>query len=364
MSVSTPDDGITNKGIKITLEDLAAVEVRERAPQPIMPLAAGGQSSTRAWGTVTDVSGVAPEVVHERGSVFLQGWFYLGAAGLLGSLTGWAICEPFFSDGRGGRHLGNLVMVPVLMAMMSLGLGIAESLVERSMQKAILRTALSLPLGILLGFVFYMIANIVFSLTLAFCMMLGVHSNHSPAFWIARAMAWSVFGAAGGLVYGIVGQSFKKGKFGVLGGVLGACIGGLLFDPISLGAGTASAALSRAVGFGIFGLATGAMMGVVESALKDRWFYVLAGPLAGKQFILYKPQTQIGSDQRSDIYLFKDPSILPSHAVLAANGSRMMLRANGLVSVGGMPVTNRVLIDGDLVQIGRYSFRYKEKAQA
>lgn len=361
MSSSAPNDEITAKGIKITLEDLATVEVRERAPQPIMPAAEGSESSPKSWGTIADASGVAPEVEHERGSVFLQGWFYLGAAGLLGALTGWAICEPFFSDMPGGRHWGNLVMVPTLVALMSLGFGIAESLVERSVQKAILRTALSLPLGILLGFVFFVVAGMVFNIALAFCAMLGVHSNHSPAFWVARAMAWTVFGAAGGLVYGIVGQSFKKGKFGVLGGVLGACIGGLLFDPISLGAGTTSAALSRAVGFGIFGLATGAMMGVVESALKDRWFYVTAGPLAGKQFILYKLQTLIGSDQRSDIYLFKDPSILPSHAVLAANGSRMTLRANGPVLVGGMRVTSRVLTDGDLVQIGRYSFRYKEK---
>ncbi len=363
MSSSTPNNEIAAEGIKITHEDLAAVEVRERGPQPIVPTAASSQSPAKSWGTIADASGVVPEVEHERGSIFLQGWFYLGAAGLVGALTGWAICEPFFSDLPGGARWGNLVMVPVLMALMSLGFGIAESLVERSLQKAILRTALSLPLGILLGFIFFFFANIVFHIVLTFCVMLGVHSNHSPAFWIARAMAWTVFGAAGGLVYGIVGQSFKKGKFGVLGGVLGACVGGLLFDPISIGAGTASAALSRAVGFGIFGLATGAMMGVVESALKDRWFYVTAGPLAGKQFILYKPQTVIGSDQRSDIYLFKDPSILPSHAVLAANGSRMTLRARGPVAVAGMPVTNRVLADGDLVQIGRYSFRYKEKVR-
>jgi pSer/pThr/pTyr-binding forkhead associated (FHA) protein len=118
------------------------------------------------------------------------------------------------------------------------------------------------------------------------------------------------------------------------------------------------------VGFGIFGLATGAMMGLVESALKDRWFYVTAGPLAGKQFILYKPQTTIGSDQRSDIYLFKDSAILPIHASLTSNGSRITLRAAGPVFVSGVPVTNRVLMDGDLVQIGRYTFRYKERARA
>jgi hypothetical protein len=61
-------------------------------------------------------------------------------------------------------------------------------------------------------------------------------------------------------------------------------------------------------------------MGLVESAPKDRWLYVVAGPLAGKQFILYKSETSIGSRQESDIYLFKDPNILPRHAVISIGG--------------------------------------------
>jgi hypothetical protein len=145
--------------------------------------------------------------------------------------------------------------------------------------------------------------------------------------------------------------------------MLGAGIGGILFDPISMWTSGTSGALSRAVGFAFFGLATGAMMGLVENALKDRWFYVTAGPLAGKQFVLYKNLTSIGSDQQSDIYLFKDPSILPRHATLEANGARITLRAAGQVFVSGAPTTNRVLLDGDLVQVGRYAFRYKERAR-
>ena len=43
-----------------------------------------------------------------------------------------------------------------------------------------------------------------------------------------------VLGAAGGVVYGIVGQSSKKGMYGVIGGMIGAGLGGLLFDPIAL----------------------------------------------------------------------------------------------------------------------------------
>jgi hypothetical protein len=353
VSANLPPDGI-----KITLEDLDAVQVAESTLQPISAPISG-----RSYGTIRDASDQAPPIEKKRGSVFLQGWFYLGVAGLLGSLIGWAICEPGFSDLSGARQWGNWLMIPVLIALMSLGFGIAESLVERSVQKAILRTALSLPLGMLLGFVLSVFANIVFNVLVAMCVAIGVQTIRSPAFWIARSIAWMVLGASGGLVYGIVGQSFKKGKYGVLGGMLGAFIGGFLFDPIAIATGGASAALSRAVGFGLFGLATGAMMGVVESALKDRWFYVTAGPLAGKQFILYKPQTSIGSDQKSDVYLFKDSSILPCHATLIANGARMTLRANGPLLVSGVPVSNRVLLDGDLVQIGRYTFRYKEKAR-
>ena len=346
--------------IKITLEDLADVRVAESVPEAIGPAAAG----SRSYGTVTEASGQAPAVEKERGSLFLQAWFYLGAAGMIGALAGWAICEPGFVDGQGVNHWGNWLLIPALVAFMTLGFGIAESLVERSFQKALIRAALALPLGALFGFVFHFLAGMVFAILIGLCAEMGVQSFRSPAFWVARAIAWTVFGLAGGLVYGIVGQSFKKGKFGVLGGVLGAGLGGFLFDPISMWMGGPSAALSRAVGFALFGLATGAMMGVVESALKDRWFYVIQGPLAGKQFILYKPQTSIGSDQQADIYLFKDPSILPTHASLTANGARMMLRATGSVFVSGSPVSSRILVDGDLVQIGRYTFRYKEKSRS
>lgn len=347
------------EGIKITLEDLANVQVTDAGPAPIQP----PTPACRSYGTITDASGQALATEKERGSFLLQGWFYLGAAGLLGALAGWAICEPGFVDGGRSNHWGNIIMVPVVVALMVLGFGIAESVVERSIKKALIRGAVALPLGIVLGFIFSFSANVVFAIMLAISAELGVESARNPVFWIARALAWCVFGVAGGLIYGIVGQSFKKGKFGVLGGILGAGIGGILFDPISMWTGGTSASLSRSIGFAIFGIATGAMMGLVESALKDRWLYVTGGPLAGKQFILYKPQTTIGSEQQCDIYLFKDSAILPRHAVLIANGARMTLRAAGPALVSGVPVTNRVLLDGDLVQIGRYSFRYKEKTR-
>ena len=229
----------------------------------------------------------------------------------------------------------------------------------RLAKKAALRGILSLPLGLILGFVFSFGANIIYTVGIRICVELGATTERNPALWIARGIAWMVFGAAGGLVYGIVGQSSKKGKYGVLGGIIGAGIGGTVFDPIAMA--THGGAVSRAVGFALVGVATGVGMGLVESALKDRWLYVTAGPLAGKQFILYKNRTAIGSRQESDIYLFKDPNILPEHAVVEISGARVLVRAIGNVFFSGHSIQTRVLQDGDLLQVGRYSFRYKEK---
>src|SRR4029077_1287235 len=138
-----------------------------------------------------------------------------------------------------------------------------------------------------------------------------------------------------------IGMSAKKAYYGILGGVIGAGLGGVLFDPIALA--TKGGAPSRGVGFALLGLATGIAMGFVESALKDRWLYVTAGPLAGKQFILYKALTVIGSQQQSDIYLFKDSNILPQHAVIEVSGARVQVRALGDVYVGGQSVKLQVL---------------------
>jgi pSer/pThr/pTyr-binding forkhead associated (FHA) protein len=98
--------------------------------------------------------------------------------------------------------------------------------------------------------------------------------------------------------------------------------------------------------------------------LKDRWLYVAGGPLAGKQFILYKQETVFGSQQSADIYLFKDPSILPEHAVLSMLGTKAVLRAAGTVIVNGQSVQETPLRSGDKIQIGRYVFDYREKQKA
>ena len=341
--------------LKITLDDLASVELPVPAPSGTMvPIAPGA----KRYGNIASPADGPAVATEEKGSIFLKGWFYLGAAGMVGSLVGWGIAEPFFSD-HGGRTWANLLMLPMIVMFTCLGLGVAESIVERSAKKALVRGLLSLALGAVFGFIFDIVANLVYNILNAIIFSLGVQSEKNPAFWLSRGIAWAVFGIAGGIVYGLVDRSGSKTKYGILGGLIGAGLGGTVFNPISLATHTGS--VSRAVGFGLLGLATGVAIGIVESALKDRWLYVASGPLAGKQFILYKPLTTIGSSQSCDIYLFKDPSILPQHGVIEMRGTQTFIRSSGAIFVSGAPARTRALQSGDLIQIGRYAFHFRER---
>ena len=341
--------------LKITLEDLAAVELPAQAAAGSMAAAAGAKQ----YGNIAAPADGPAVATEEKGHIFLKGWFYLGLAGLVGSLVGWGICEPYFSEAAGRRSWFSFFTLPVIVMLTCLGLGVAESIVERSGKKALIRGLLALALGAVFGIIFYIAAEFIYAILRQIIFSLGVQTNRNPAFWLVRGIAWAVFGVAGGIVYGLVDRSGAKTKYGILGGLIGAGLGGTVFDPISFATRTGS--LSRAVGFGLLGLATGVAIGIVESALKDRWLYVASGPLAGKQFILYKPITTIGSSQSSDIYLFKDTSILPQHGVIELRGAQTFVRSNGPVFVSGAPARNRALQSGDLIQIGRYAFHFRER---
>ncbi len=218
-----------NEPIKITLDDLARVETA--APAGALAPSGRGPGGAKVYGSVGEAADQRVETHEERGSILLQAWFYLGIAGLLGAILAWAISEPAFID-SGGHRWGNLWMMPMVVTLQCVGFAIAESIVERSAKKAVVRGLLALPLGVVLSFVFDFAAEIMFRIGVSIAAEAGAQTFRNPAFWVARGLAWMVFGAAGGVVYGIVGQSSKKTLYGALGGVIGAGLGGMLFDPM------------------------------------------------------------------------------------------------------------------------------------
>ena len=182
-----------------------------------------------------------------------------------------------------------------------------------------------------------------------------------------RALAWSLAGMAMGLGQGIALRSPRLLLYGLIGGVVGGLFGGLLFDPIDLlllGPNKPSAELSRLIGLAVIGAGVGGTIGLVELLARDAWLRMSEGPLAGKEFLIFKDNMQVGSSPRSDIYLFNDPQVAPQHATLRMIGDECEIEARNaqaLVLLNHRPITTSRLRHGDQITIGRTVFVYQKR---
>jgi hypothetical protein len=180
----------------------------------------------------------------------------------------------------------------------------------------------------------------------------------------ARAVGWGLLGGFLSLGPGIVLKSWKRLLIGLAGGLMGGTLGGLLFDPISMV--TQNAVVSRIVAFTAIGALAGLGTGLLEAAAKTGWVRVTFGLIAGKQFVLYKDTTYIGSSPQCEIYLFKDASISPRHAAIHKRGSGFELedlRSTTSTYLNGSPVTRTRLKRGDQIQIGSTVLMFLERAK-
>jgi hypothetical protein len=181
---------------------------------------------------------------------------------------------------------------------------------------------------------------------------------------MARAVGWSILGIFLAIAPGLTLRSGKRLFIGMAGGFLGGMIGGLLFDPVSLI--LQSAWISRLFAITVIGVVAGAGSGWIEAVAKSGWLRVVGGLIVGKQFVIYRNPTNIGSSPQCEIYLFKDPQIAPQHAAIHTVTGGFELEDLGSHTgtfVNGRPVRRCRLSNNDQIQIGGTTFVYQEKVQ-
>ncbi|MFC1612195.1 FHA domain-containing protein, partial [Myxococcota bacterium] len=265
---------------------------------------------------------------------------------------------------------------PLIAGLVGLFIGAADGLLSRAYRRAGLCGLVGLGVGLGFGLIASLAGNLVYGVGVAFAQSLDtapVGQMSTVAFvaqMVVRGIAWSLTGAAMGLGQGIALRSKKLLINGLLGGMVGALIGGLLFDPVdylvhggTLARGGAEA--SRAVGFVLIGASAGLMIGIVELIAREAWVKMLTGPLVGKEFVLYKNPTTIGSSPKADIYLFKDPDVEPTHALVHTVGESYEIEDKKSAAgtfVDGHRASRRRLTNGCQIRIGKtvLSFSVKE----
>jgi pSer/pThr/pTyr-binding forkhead associated (FHA) protein len=94
---------------------------------------------------------------------------------------------------------------------------------------------------------------------------------------------------------------------------------------------------------------------------------VTAGLITGKQFVLYRNPTYIGSSLSCNIYLFKDPHVGPRHAAIHVNKSGFEIEDLPLgckTLVNGKAVMRHRLRDGDEIRISNTQFIFHTRKPA
>ena len=235
-------------------------------------------------------------------------------------------------------------------------LSIGDSVMSRNWTGALICGSVALTLGLLGSGVVSLFINKIYQ---------SLGGGGAASFgWqmVARAIGWSLLGAFMTIAPGVVLRNVKRLGIGLAGGLIGGLVGGALFDPLS--ALTHNVVVSRFVAIMAIGVLAGVGTGVIENAAKSGWLKVVAGLIAGKQFVLYRNPTIIGSSPQCEIYLFKDPQVGPRHAAIHVVGRSFEIEALHHATgtfVNGQPISRTRLRQGDQVQIGGTAFVFQEK---
>jgi hypothetical protein len=176
---------------------------------------------------------------------------------------------------------------------------------------------------------------------------------------------WTImFGTLGmflGIASGLAVRNIKRLWIGLIGGLVGGAIGGALINPLHAYVTVHNAWLVALLAIG--GLAAAAT-GLLEQAAKAGWLKVSTGIIAGKQFILYRNPTYIGSAPDCQIYLFKDPKVGKRHAAIHLTPAGIEIEDLPLgvdTFVNGRAVKRSPLKNGDRIEIGATQFVFQER---
>lgn len=260
----------------------------------------------------------------------------------------------------------------VMGGLIGLAIGAADGVVCRLPRRALLGGAVGLLVGFVGGFVSNIIANLAYGPLNQLAMQQAEGLDNLTTFGFVvqmtgRGLAWLLAGMTMGLGQGIALRSRRLLLYGFLGGLIGGLIGGLLFDPIDfilLGGVKPSAHWSRLIGFAAVGTSVGAMIGLVELLARDAWLQMLAGPLAGKEFLIFKDTVHLGASPRAEIYLFNDPQVADIHATIRAVGEQCEIENRSSAhptELNGRRFDRARLRHGDTITLGRTVFVFQQR---
>ena len=234
----------------------------------------------------------------------------------------------------------------IIALFIGLFMGIGEGVFYGSKEKALKYAAIGAGVSLAMGFISGYLAQWMYSA------MLGDDPSLFASSLI-RGIGWAVMGIGIGLAVGLIKPEKKRILFCVLGGLIGAFIGGFLFNYVC--EIIPNDVVARAVAIVIMGGLIGVGVGLLEQFAKQAWLKVIRGEFEGKEYLVFAGTTSIGNNGKNTIVLFKDKLVGPHHCDIVLEGSKYVLVDCGTpmgTIVNGMKTSRHVLKQGDAIAIG------------
>ena len=282
--------------------------------------------------------------------------YYGLSSGLVGGFLAALIGSPF-DNVSGSLVVTTAIWVGVIGAVLGFTIMAWEGLTSGAYARILPDGLFGAIVGLVAGCIGGAVAQMIYS-----SMLSDVMSLNGAKVYLARGLAWAIFGALIGAGLGLRSGP-KKIVSGVIGGFVGGAVGGLGFQFAASSLNATSNLELQIIGLMITGIGIGLGIGVAERILRDVWIRFDAGPLRGREYILYGDQTRIGRDAKNEISLANDSSLLPIHLNLMRTANQLILQSNpGAVTlVNDVPISRCDLKLGDRVALGQSLFTVMSK---
>ena len=241
---------------------------------------------------------------------------------------------------------GTALWSAVIALFIGLFLGIGEGVYYGSKEKAVKYALIGAGVSLAIGFVSGYLAQWMYS---------GLLGDDPADFTAAfvRGLGWAIMGLGIGVAVGLIKPEKKRILFCSLGGLVGAFIGGFLFNYVCKV--IPNDVVARGVAIVIMGILIGVGVGLLEQFAKAAWLKVIRGEFEGKEYLVFAGTTSIGNNGKNTIVLFKDKLVGPHHCDITLDGSKYVLTDCGTpmgTIVNGQKVARHILRQGDAIAIG------------
>ncbi len=254
--------------------------------------------------------------------------------------------EQFFDQISAVTRMSTAMWSAVIALFIGLLLGLGEGIYYGSGSKAAMYAAIGAVISLIIGF------GSGYAAQWMYAELLG---DDPPAFTAAliRGFGWAIMGLGVGIGIGLIKPQVKRILFCGIGGLVGAFIGGFLFNYVL--EIVPNDVIARGVAIVIMGILIGLGVGLLEQFAKQAWLKVIRGEFEGKEYLVFAGTTSIGNNSKNSIVLFKDKLVAPHHCDIVLEGSKYVIVDKGTplgTIVNGMRSDRRILRQGDTISIG------------